>query len=428
MDTPTDTPPAASTSLSHDSLAETSLDTQCASNRLKRPRGDAAASGRCSVCQMDLHTENNDRRSFLFQLEKLNLVSTDPKVTVLRRAVVLWLAPMVNELQFSPTTLHTAVNYLDRILATARVPQERLLEVSAACLLIAGKFEETSHATPFISDIVRAAGNVEPCRADPTGTLHAAALARAELVVLQHLGWRCRVSTRLHFLELFRARGLFLPSDTIAARALSPAHRAHIDKYALFFCNLAIQDPALIHFPSSVAAAAAVACARDVAGVADVWPAALAETLCPSSSAAREEQLAACYAQMCATFRRGFDQPAGKREGFGCAFSREARPPPQCAEIETPVVATQRAGVSSATGEEEGVAPHSRPLKRMRTAVSLSIVTSLSTTETMAATTESPALIKSVVTSRASLQALSSVGSPANVVLAMDKWAFPDCV
>jgi len=76
MDTPTDTPPAASTSLSHAS----SVDTKCASNPLKRPRGDAAASGRCSVCQMDLSTETDDR-SYLFKLEKLNLVSTDPKVS-----------------------------------------------------------------------------------------------------------------------------------------------------------------------------------------------------------------------------------------------------------------------------------------------------------------------------------------------------------
>ena len=86
-----DTPPDASTSLSHDSCLETSVDSECASNRLKRPRDDSAASGDCSspssnqasedFSHLDLDTETNNRRSFLFKLEELNLVSTDPKVT-----------------------------------------------------------------------------------------------------------------------------------------------------------------------------------------------------------------------------------------------------------------------------------------------------------------------------------------------------------
>jgi len=89
MDT-MDTPPAASTSLSHDSSVDTSVDSTCASNPLKRPRDDEAASGGCSspssnlasedVPHLDLDTETNNRRSFLFKLEELNLVSTDPKV------------------------------------------------------------------------------------------------------------------------------------------------------------------------------------------------------------------------------------------------------------------------------------------------------------------------------------------------------------
>jgi len=287
-------------------------------------------------------------------------------------------------------------------------------------------------------------------------------------------------------------------ADTIATRpnlmCEVPLDRlkAHIDKYSLFFCNLAIQDPALIHFSSSVAAAAAVACARDVAGVADVWPAPLAGVI-----RADKKEVAECYTQMCGTFRRGFpDQPEGKREGFGRALSptppvsqtqgylahkKEAEVEPL---LDTPAAAStslahdsladtsvdsECAGVSSArsAGGEEGVAgsvapvalgadahaeaaaaEHSRPQKRMRTATRPSDVpsqglappsdvSSPSAIETRAGT--SPAScgylgagaqtsIKSVVTSRASLKALSGVGSPANVVLAMERWAVPDCV
>jgi hypothetical protein len=298
--------------------------------------------------------------------------------------------------------------------------------------------------TPFISDVVRAADSVAAGRSEPTGTLLAAALSRAEMLVLLHLKWRMRVATRLHFLELYRDLGLVLPSDTIDSRAPSPADCTFIGTYAKFFCDLAVQDPALIHHPNSVAAAAAVAAARDVAGVTPVWPAALAETLCDRHPSSRDDALAACYAQMCATFRCDFDQPEAKRAGFGEALSAPAR----CDVIGTPVVATvvattvatapklARAGSPGEESEEECVAT---PLKRRRLAPDSSRCTpglgspsdgkSPSTVKATSGVGSSTSTVKEISSdgkSSPTVKATSGDVSPSNVVLAMEKWGVQD--
>ena len=357
---------------------------------------------------------------------------------------------MVAKLHLSPTTLHTSVNYLDRILATAAVPQARVLEVAAACLLIAGKFEEMNSTTPFISDVVRAADCVAAARLDrtgsaaasgptcwssvETGTLSPEALSRAEMLVLQHLKWRMRVASRLHFLSLYRDLGLTLPSDAIDARALIPADKTFVGTYAKFFCDLAVQDPALIHHPNSVAAAAAVAAARDVAGVTPVWPAALAGQLCQTMG--QEEALAACYQQMCATFRRDFDQPEAKRAGFGLALA------PAAARdvIDPPVIARllKRGGACAGEeSEEESVATPLKERKRRRMTPGLGTPSndkSPSTVKTSAGSKQTPGLGSpstgdlplEVVLMPSTVKTTSGGDSPSNVVLAMEKWGVQD--
>ena len=239
-----------------------------------------------------------------------------------RRATVYWLAGMAKALQLYSSTMHTALNYLDRVWATAHVKQDRVLEVAAACLLIAAKFDERPDRAPLISEYVAA---------DPQRRITAAGVASSELLILQHLGWRMRVATRLHFLGLYRDLGLFTAADRLDGRAPSHAERTFADGYAKFFCDLACQDPDLMRFPASTAAAAAAAAARDVAGIVPVWPEELEERL-----GMYEADIAACYSSMCAAFRRDFaETSASARGSFGAALS-------SCGgcRTETPVLST----------------------------------------------------------------------------------------
>jgi hypothetical protein len=213
-----------------------------------------------------------------------------------------------------------------------------------------------------------------------------------------------RVATRMHFLALYRDKGLFTEQDAIDGADISHEDRKYVDGYSKFFCDLACHDPDLIQYATSVAAAAGVAASRDLAGIRPVWPEALEESL-----GFREEELAACYSKMCVSFARDFDEEPGKRADFGSALS----PHPACRlVIQTPPPLLHGAVLETPSG-----GAHARP----QTGSPPLLTGASAAGVTCVGVEESAASLSAAATPRA--MKVPEAGSPINIELAGEQWA-----
>jgi Cyclin, N-terminal domain len=82
---------------------------------------------------------------------------------------------------------------MDRVLPGLSLNRERYRLLSAACLLIAGKYEEEEAKLPA----------PDTFRAYLGGTYTAETLAQAEILLLEKLHWSCTAITPLSFLGHF---------------------------------------------------------------------------------------------------------------------------------------------------------------------------------------------------------------------------------
>ena len=182
----------------------------------------------------------------------------------LRKNVIQWIGQLASDFDFGLLTVHTAVEYYDR-LGTRQTFRFAILPiVAASCLLVAAKSEENSAKIPSLSELlVVMAAPASFSRQD---------LAACELEVLRLLGWSLRCATRLHFLQAFHALGLWSPQDELAGRAPTPQEQEYVVALAGFFCDVAAQHPNIAHYEPELAAAASVAAARSFVCVRPVWP------------------------------------------------------------------------------------------------------------------------------------------------------------
>jgi hypothetical protein len=92
-----------------------------------------------------------------------------------------------------PCDFRFQVAYMDRVLPGLSLDRERYRLMSAACLLIAGKYEEEEAQLPAPDAFRQYLG----------GSYTAETLAQAEIMLLERLHWSCTAITPLSFLGHF---------------------------------------------------------------------------------------------------------------------------------------------------------------------------------------------------------------------------------
>ncbi|WOL19856.1 hypothetical protein Cni_G28658 [Canna indica] len=111
-----------------------------------------------------------------------------------RRQAVAWILKVQAYYGFHDLTAYLAVNYMDRFLASHRLPQNvwALQLLSVACLSLAAKMEETFVPTLLDLQVEGAKFIFEP-----------RTIFRMELLVLSALGWRLQSVTPFTYIDFF---------------------------------------------------------------------------------------------------------------------------------------------------------------------------------------------------------------------------------
>ncbi|KAG9450385.1 hypothetical protein H6P81_010350 [Aristolochia fimbriata] len=193
-----------------------------------------------------------------------------------REEAITWILKVHAYYHFQPLTAYLSVNYMDRFLASHRLPQANgwpLQLLSVASLSLAAKMEET--LVPSLLDL-----QVEGARF----VFEPRTIRRMELLLLNALNWRLRSITPFNFIDFFAYK--IDPSGGFTRFLVSRATEIIL---------ATIQEiDFLDYWPSSVAAAAML-CAADVyPSLAMVNPG-KAVTWCVGLC---KEKIVSCYQQM----------------------------------------------------------------------------------------------------------------------------------
>ncbi|KAG6513069.1 cyclin-D2-1-like [Zingiber officinale] len=192
-----------------------------------------------------------------------------------REEAVAWILRVQAYYCFRPLTAYLAVNYMDRVLSSHRLPQNEwaLQLLSVACLSLAAKMDETILPSLLDLQVERAKFIFEP-----------RTIIRMELLVLTALNWRLRSVTPFTFISFF-------------------VHKIDsVGKYAQYLVALATEITLatmkdvrfLSHCPSSLAAAAIIRSTDEIVGLDSINPEAAA-SWCAGLT---EEGIANCYRSM----------------------------------------------------------------------------------------------------------------------------------
>jgi len=178
-----------------------------------------------------------------------------------RRVIVDWLCEVGDEYQLSPTTVHMAVHYLDRILGSVDVAKKQLQLVSMCCILIAAKYEEKDDHVPSVEDLNQCSEN----------TYTPELIKEMEIMVLNRLEWNLGVVVPNHFLKLYSDQGIVVPADKANGKSLSKRTVHYLKKYLDFFADLCQQEYSFQQYLPSMLAAAIIGCARSALHFEAIW-------------------------------------------------------------------------------------------------------------------------------------------------------------
>ena len=132
-----------------------------------------------------------------FELEKERRVNSDYMTfqtdisEKMRRVVVDWMTGVQKRLRLHSGTKILAISIMDRFLNLRQCPRNMLQLISAVCLQIADKFKETHNA------------GVDDYAYMFCQTYTIKSINRAELIVLESLGYKIRHPTSFYFLHVF---------------------------------------------------------------------------------------------------------------------------------------------------------------------------------------------------------------------------------
>ncbi|XP_023156468.2 cyclin-B1-3 [Zea mays] len=172
-------------------------------------------------------------------------MSSQAEISERMRAILIdWIIEVQYRLTLMPETLYLTVYIIDQYLSMESVPRKELQLVGISAMLIASKYEEIW--APLVKDLM--------CLCDNAFTRDQ--VLTKEKAILDRLHWNLTVPTMYMFIVRYLKAAM---CDT------------ELENMAFFYSELALVHYAMLVYPSSVTAVAAVYAARSTLGMNPPW-------------------------------------------------------------------------------------------------------------------------------------------------------------
>lgn len=122
-----------------------------------------------------------------------------------RGLLVDWLKIMKSRFRLSDNTFHIAIKYMDHILSLKEYHQSKYQLIALTCLILASKYDELDVNIPFPEDFARIAKL----------PFHNYVIAQCEMLVLDILNWKLKVSTTYSIGNCLLSQGVLFDNDNI---------------------------------------------------------------------------------------------------------------------------------------------------------------------------------------------------------------------
>nr|ACN36864.1 unknown [Zea mays] len=172
-------------------------------------------------------------------------MSSQAEISERMRAILIdWIIEVQYRLTLMPETLYLTVYIIDQYLSMESVPRKELQLVGISAMLIASKYEEIW--APLVKDLM--------CLCDNAFTRDQ--ILTKEKAILDMLHWNLTVPTMYMFIVRYLKAAM---CDT------------ELENMTFFYSELALVQYAMLVYPPSVTAAAAVYAARSTLGMNPQW-------------------------------------------------------------------------------------------------------------------------------------------------------------
>ncbi|ETV70952.1 hypothetical protein H257_13690 [Aphanomyces astaci] len=226
---------------------------------------DAAMTTATSPEDIDMELVDDWYSSMLAQERAQFHYAPQPHYLKVRLVLVDWTCDVGEELDVPKSIVHTAVNYLDRLLNVpcALPPQSKLQLVCLVCLWIATKFASVDCEVPSIEEIY-AYGHQQYTLDE---------IKAYEMATLKALHWQLNVLQPIHFTEFYLTNPPLFPDDDINGYQLADptAYATVYTKHVEFLTEMCLQEHAFQQWLPSVLATAMLCVARRIVHITPVW-------------------------------------------------------------------------------------------------------------------------------------------------------------
>lgn len=217
-----------------------------------------------------------------------------------RTSLIEWMQCICQNLEYSLTTFHLSVAYLDAIFSLYIVKENQLKLIGYLAIYLAAKMEEEDSKIPTIKQTVKMFKD----------EFSVDEIINCEKFMCKILSYSLNLKTPFLFLMFFFSKG-FVSTADLQSLSLSEEitkYVENLEKLALFFLDLSTKHYEFYQFTSIAVAATAIACARKCAG-ASSWSIDLEKLTFVSWEAIKD-----CSQMLIARFKEGC--PAMYREFF----------------------------------------------------------------------------------------------------------------
>uniref|UniRef100_A0A0P4WN69 Cyclin N-terminal domain-containing protein n=1 Tax=Scylla olivacea TaxID=85551 RepID=A0A0P4WN69_SCYOL len=202
------------------------------------------------------------------EAKHLNYNGNSPQLS--SRGELVDLICMVTEhLKLSVATTHLAVHLLDRFMDSHFIMENHLKLTALTVIMLAAKFEEKDVNVPGYPALNALVEN----------QYTVCFFNMMEKFILNFFNWNIGTVTVAHFAEFYLAKGVSA-TDTVDGASITCLDIAWqtLWKSTSYFVDLSLHDRAFMQWPTSLVAAACVACGRLSSNFEPIWSATLETT------------------------------------------------------------------------------------------------------------------------------------------------------
>ena len=180
-----------------------------------------------------------------------------------RREMVDWIRTTSDKHQFVDSTQFRALFYLDKLCAIKHVVSKHLRTTAAVCLYIAAKYNEVDANVPRLSRFCGRHLDVD-------------VMIESEVSIINAFGFQLKAVLPIDFLShwIGHQRVIFaddLIGDVHASAGSNRQCIKSLERFSVFFLNMASSSHSFWAYPASVLAAAVLCAARRVLRIAPYW-------------------------------------------------------------------------------------------------------------------------------------------------------------